>query len=171
MAADLLLMSAGPEAVGFCCCCPARMVPPLASQPSSSSSARSAKTSGSSSSGGSVDIQHMRLGSKIMLPTRRAPDANELTGDPTEEPVRCVMRAGRVEVPMAASKSRSAWSLPSHRRVCGFHFISPTTAIGGGEGGVRHSKESAYLSGRWHRQGSGSRWVFAGSDWVKKEGL
>ena len=85
----------------------ARMVPPLVSQPSSSSSARSAKTSGSSSSGGSVDIQHIRAGSKIMFPTIRAPFANVPTGDPRDEPVRCVIRAGRIDV-ATASKSRRA---------------------------------------------------------------
>jgi len=96
----------------------ARMVPPWASQAavSSSSSAKSAKTSGSSSSGERVDIQHMRPGSNIMFPTLRAPEANEPTGDPTEDPVRCVMRAGRAGV-IAASNSRSAWSFPSHRSV------------------------------------------------------
>lgn len=95
---------------------------------SSSSSARLAKTSGSSSSGGRVDIQHILAGSKIMLPTLRAPAAKELAGEPIEEPVKWVISAGRVEVPIAASKSRKTWSLPSHRKVCGFHFISPTTA-------------------------------------------
>jgi hypothetical protein len=73
---------------------------------SSSSSARLAKTSGSSSSGGRVEIQDMRIGSKIMLPTRRAPGLQELTGEPIEEPVKWVIKAGRVEVPIAASKSR-----------------------------------------------------------------
>jgi hypothetical protein len=62
-----------------------------------------------------------------MFPTFRAPEAKEPTGDPMDEPVRCVMRAGRVDVPMAASKSRRAWSLPSQRREVGFHFMSPTT--------------------------------------------
>lgn len=104
----------------------ARIVPPLVSQPSSSSSARSAKTSGSSSSGGSVDIQHIRTESKIMFPTIRAPFPNEPTGEPMDELVRWVIRAGRAEVP-TASKSRRAWSLPSQRRAVGFHFISPTT--------------------------------------------
>ena len=105
----------------------ARIVPPLVSQPpSSSSSARSAKTSGSSSSGGSVDIQHIRAESNIMFPTIRAPFPNEPTGEPMDELVRWVIRAGRVEVP-TASKSRRAWSLPSQRRAVGFHFISPTT--------------------------------------------
>lgn len=87
-------------------CWLARMVEPFASQSSSSSSARLAKTSGSSSSGGSVDTQHIREGSKIMFPTFRAPAANELTGEPIDDPVRWVMRAGRVELPTAASKSR-----------------------------------------------------------------
>lgn len=107
----------------------ARIVPPLVSQasPSSSSSARLANTSGSSSSGGKVDIQHMRVGSKIMFPTIRAPDAKEPTGEPIEEPVRWVIRAGRVDEPTAESKSRSTWSFPSQRSVRGFHFMSPTT--------------------------------------------
>lgn len=82
----------------------ARMVPPLVSQ-SSSSSAISANTSGSSSS--TVDIQHMREGSKIMFPTLRAPEEKwPATGEPIDEPVRCVIRAGRVDVP--TSKSRRA---------------------------------------------------------------
>lgn len=107
----------------------ARIVPPFASHASSSSSssARSAKTSGSSSSGGNVDTQHIRAGSKIMLPTLRAPAAKEPTGDPMDDPVRCVINAGRVEVPTTVSNSRSTWSFPSQRRVVGFHFISPTT--------------------------------------------
>jgi len=105
----------------------ARIVPPLVSQPSSSSSARSAKTSGSSSPGGSVDIQHIRVGSKTIFPTMRAPFANGPTGEPMDEPVRWVIKAGRVDVLTTASKSRRAWSLPSQRRAVGFHFISPTT--------------------------------------------
>lgn len=110
-------------------CWLARMVSPFDSQSSeSSSSARLAKTSGSSSSGGNIDIQHMRDGSNIMFPTLRAPAVNEFTGDPIDEPVRWVIRAGLVDVPTVASKSRKTWSLPSHRSVCGFHFISPTTA-------------------------------------------
>ena len=64
-----------------------------------------------------------------MFPTLRAPAANDPQGDPIEEPVRWVISAGRNEVPTATSKSRNAWSLPSHRNVWGFHFISPTTAL------------------------------------------
>lgn len=87
----------------------ARMVPHLFSQQSLSfsSSARFANTSGSSSSGGNVDVQRIRAGSKIMLPTRRAPDVNELIGEPMDDPVKWVIKAGRVDVPIAASKSRS----------------------------------------------------------------
>ena len=110
----------------------ARMVAPFHS-PSSSSSARLAKTSGSSCSGGKVDIQHMRDGSNTMLPTTRAPDANE----PMEETLKWVINAGRVDVPTAASKSRSTCSLPSHRSVWGFHFMSPTT-----KDMVNHRKQS-----------------------------
>lgn len=107
---------------------PARIVPLFESLASSfSSSARLAKTSGSSSSGGNADNQHIRCGSNIMLPTLLAPDASEPTGDPIEDPVKCVMSAGLVEVATTASKSLRAWSLPSHRRVWGFHFISPIT--------------------------------------------
>ena len=66
----------------------ARMVPALASHSSSpSSSARLANMSGSSSSGGSADIQHIRAGSNIMLPTTRAPDAKDPTGEPMDDPV------------------------------------------------------------------------------------
>jgi hypothetical protein len=104
----------------------ARIVPPFLSQPSSSS-ARFANTSGSSSSGGRVDIQHIRIGSNIMFPTLRASPLKEPTGEVTEDPVRCVMRAGRDEVPTATSNSRRICSLPSHRSVLAFHFISPTT--------------------------------------------
>lgn len=87
-------------------CMLARIVPFLESQSFSfSSSARLAKTSGSFSSGGSADIQHIRWGSNIMLPTLRTPDVKEPTGDPIEDPVRGVMRAGLVEV---ASKSLRA---------------------------------------------------------------
>ena len=87
----------------------ARIVPHLFSQQSLSfsSSARFANTSGSSSSGGKVDVQRIRDGSKIMLPTRRAPDVNELIGEPMDDPVKWVIKAGRVDVPIAASKSRS----------------------------------------------------------------
>ena len=63
-----------------------------------------------------------------MLPTTRAPEANEPTGEPIEDPVRWVMSAGRVDT-IAASKSLSAESFPSQRSVAGFHFISPTTAM------------------------------------------
>jgi hypothetical protein len=124
--------------------CPARIVPPWASQisASSSSSASSAKTSGSSSSGGRVDIQHMRPGSNIMFPTLRAPDA-EPTGDPTEDPVRCVMSAGRVGA-MAASNSRRAWSFPSHLCVRGFHLISPTA------GDTLVNRSRMMVSKIWH---------------------
>ena len=85
----------------------ARIVPPFVSQ-SSSSSAISANTSGSSSS--TVEIQHMRVGSKTMLPTLRAPEAKEPkpTGEPIDEPVKCVISAGRVDVPTAASNSLRA---------------------------------------------------------------
>src|ERR1700761_8504612 len=107
--------------LGAASCRLARIVPPLlshaASSSSSSSSARLANTSGSSSSGGNVDIQHIRAGSKIMLPTIRAPFAKEPTGDPIDDPVRCVINAGRVELPTTASKSRRTCSFPSHRRV------------------------------------------------------
>jgi hypothetical protein len=76
----------------------ARIVSPFDSQTllSSSSSAKFAKTSGSSSSGGKVDTQHIRPGSNTMLPTIRAPDANEPRGDPIEKSVMWVMRADRV---------------------------------------------------------------------------
>ena len=94
-----------------------RMVAPFRSHSSSSSSARLANTSGSSCSGGKVDIQHIRVGSNTMVPTIRAPDAKEPTGEPMDEQVRCVINAGRVDVPTAASKSRRACSLPSHRSV------------------------------------------------------
>jgi hypothetical protein len=101
--------------------CEARIVSPLVSA-SSSSSARFANTSGSSSSGGSVDIQHIRAGSNIMLPTMRAPEANDPTGDPMDDPVRCVISAGRVEVPTAISKSRRMIvTFPSESRRIPFH--------------------------------------------------
>lgn len=38
-----------------------------------------------------------------------------------------VIKAGRVDVPIAASNSRRTWSLPSQRWVKGLYFISPTT--------------------------------------------
>jgi hypothetical protein len=65
-----------------------------------------------------------------MLPTFLAPDANDPTGDPIDDPVKWVINAGRVDVPIAASKSFKAWSLPSHLKDVGFHFISPTTETG-----------------------------------------
>src|ERR1700761_1411640 len=110
------------------------MVPPLLIHSSSrSSSPMSAKTSGSSSSGGSRDSQHIFTGSNIMLPTTRAPAAKPDTGDPIEEPVKCVIKAGRLEEPVTASKSRKTCSFPSHRRACGFQRISPMTTIKSGD--------------------------------------
>lgn len=98
---------------------------------SSSSSAMPSNGSGSSSPGGNSETQHIFSGSNFMSPMIRTVAAGLLfiglpSAVPTDEPVKCAMRAGRVEL-AAMSKSRRMASLPSQRNFCGFQVISPTT--------------------------------------------
>ena len=50
-----------------------------------------------------------------MLPTMHMPEANDITGEPVEDPVKCVMSTGRL-MTLWPCQNRSTWLLPSHQK-------------------------------------------------------